>query len=47
VVRAVLGPHAPRLREFGAAHPEIQITTGHMWLESFGSPADGGVTPRP
>jgi len=35
LVRAVLGPHTPRLRAFQAAHPETQITTGHMWLEFF------------
>ncbi|MBN1139120.1 MAG: MBL fold metallo-hydrolase [Anaerolineae bacterium] len=34
-VRFVLGPHAPRLRAFRAAHPEVQMTTGHMWLEFF------------
>jgi glyoxylase-like metal-dependent hydrolase (beta-lactamase superfamily II) len=31
----VLGPHAPRLREFRASHPEIRMTTGHMWLDFF------------
>ena len=31
----VLGPHAPRLRELGAAHPEVCVTTGHMWLDFF------------
>ena len=33
--RFVLGPHAPRLRAFKAAHPEIRVTTGHMWLNFF------------
>jgi glyoxylase-like metal-dependent hydrolase (beta-lactamase superfamily II) len=33
--RVVLGPHAPRLREFRAAHPEVRMTTGHMWLDFF------------
>ena len=33
--RLVLGPHAPRLRAFRAVHPEIQMTTGHMWLDFF------------
>lgn len=37
LVRFVLGPHAPRLREFSAAHPEIRMTTGHMWLDFFAS----------
>ena len=35
LVRAVLGPHAPGLRKFAQAHPEIEITTGHMWLDFF------------
>jgi glyoxylase-like metal-dependent hydrolase (beta-lactamase superfamily II) len=35
LVRLVLGPHAPRLREFKAAHPQIRMTTGHMALEFF------------
>lgn len=36
LVRLVLGPHTPRLRAFAAAHPEVRITTGHMWLDFFG-----------
>jgi glyoxylase-like metal-dependent hydrolase (beta-lactamase superfamily II) len=35
LVRLVLGPHTPRLRAFAAAHPEVQMTTGHMWLDFF------------
>lgn len=35
LVRLVLGPHTPRLREFQANHPEIRMTTGHMWLDFF------------
>lgn len=35
LVRSVLGPHTPRLRAFAAAHPEVSITTGHMWLNDF------------
>jgi glyoxylase-like metal-dependent hydrolase (beta-lactamase superfamily II) len=35
LVRLALGPHEPRLRAFKAAHPEIRITTGHMWLDFF------------
>ena len=35
LVRLVLGPHAPRLRAFRAAHPEVRVTTGHMWLDFF------------
>ncbi|MGD8240783.1 MAG: MBL fold metallo-hydrolase [Armatimonadota bacterium] len=34
-VSLVLGRHAPRLREFRAAHPEVRMTTGHMWLDFF------------
>jgi glyoxylase-like metal-dependent hydrolase (beta-lactamase superfamily II) len=37
LVRLVLGPHAPRLRAFGAVHPQIRMTTGHMWLDFFES----------
>jgi len=33
--RLVLGPHGPSLRAFRAAHPEVRITTGHMWLDFF------------
>lgn len=35
LIRFALGPHTPCLREFRAAHPEICITTGHMWLDFF------------
>ncbi|MBU0495199.1 MAG: MBL fold metallo-hydrolase [Chloroflexi bacterium] len=35
LVRVALGPHAPRLREFGAAHTRVRMTTGHMWLDFF------------
>jgi glyoxylase-like metal-dependent hydrolase (beta-lactamase superfamily II) len=35
LVRFVLGPHAPRLRAFRAAHQEVRMTTGHMWLDLF------------
>jgi len=53
LVRLVLGPHAPRLRAFRAAHPEIRITTGHMWLDFFvrsrpevhGQDTDAGASP--
>jgi glyoxylase-like metal-dependent hydrolase (beta-lactamase superfamily II) len=37
LARLVLGPHAPRLRAFQAAHPGIRLTTGHMWLDCFPS----------
>lgn len=35
IVKAVLGPHAPRLRQFQREHPEVRMTTGHMWSEFF------------
>jgi glyoxylase-like metal-dependent hydrolase (beta-lactamase superfamily II) len=35
LVTFVLGPHTPRLRQFRASHPEVQMTTGHMWLDFF------------
>ncbi len=35
IVRLVLGPHTPRLRDFSKTHPQIRITTGHMWLDFF------------
>ena len=38
LVRLVLGPHAPRLRAFSAAHPQVRVTTGHVWLDFFSSP---------
>jgi len=38
LVTLVLGPHTPFLRAFAAAHPEIRITTGHMWSDFFDRP---------
>jgi glyoxylase-like metal-dependent hydrolase (beta-lactamase superfamily II) len=35
VARIMVGRHAPRLRAFRAAHPEIRMTTGHMGLGFF------------
>lgn len=35
LIRFALGHHTPRLREFRAAHPEVRMTTGHMWLDFF------------
>lgn len=35
LVKLVLGPHFNDLRAFAVSHPQIQITTGHMWLEFF------------
>jgi glyoxylase-like metal-dependent hydrolase (beta-lactamase superfamily II) len=41
LVKLVLGPHAPRLRSFKAAHPDVRMTTGHMWLDFFQNTARG------
>ncbi len=35
LVRFVLGSHTPELLAFKAAHPDIRMTTGHMWLDFF------------
>ena len=35
LIQFVLGPHAPRLRAFKAAHPDVRMTTGHMWSDFF------------
>ena len=43
MVRAVVGPHVPRLRAFRAAHPEIRMTTGHMPLRFFPTRGDASV----
>jgi glyoxylase-like metal-dependent hydrolase (beta-lactamase superfamily II) len=39
--RRVLGPHEDALREFRAAHPDVRVLTGHMWLDFF-QRADAG-----
>jgi hypothetical protein len=31
----VLGPHVDALRAFASTHPQVRITTGHMWLDFF------------
>ena len=35
MVKFVLGPYQPRLREFDHTHPEIRMTMGHMDLKFF------------
>lgn len=35
LIRAVLGPHQPRIQQFAEAHPEVTVVTGHMWLDWF------------
>jgi glyoxylase-like metal-dependent hydrolase (beta-lactamase superfamily II) len=35
LISLVLGPHFDNLRTFAAAHPQVRITTGHMWLDFF------------
>jgi len=37
LIKEVLGLHQPRLRAFDKAHPEVRMTTGHMWLDFFDS----------
>ena len=39
MMRLILGPHMPRLREFSARHPEIHMTASHMFLDFFGNQA--------
>ena len=39
LVRTFLGPLTPRLQAFAGSHPEVTITTGHMWLDYFAQPA--------
>ena len=34
-IRLFLGPHEPRLRAFGEAHPEVVLTASHMFLDYF------------
>lgn len=34
-VKLVLGPHLDRLRAFGAAHPDVNLTSSHMFLDFF------------
>jgi glyoxylase-like metal-dependent hydrolase (beta-lactamase superfamily II) len=35
LVRLVLGPHQPRIRQFADLHPEVKVVTGHTWLSWF------------
>lgn len=35
LIRLVLGPHWPRLREFAKAHPEVNLTASHMYAQFF------------
>lgn len=35
LIRAVLGPHHPRIQQFAEDHPEVKVVTGHMWLDWF------------
>ncbi len=35
LIRLVLGPHQPRLQDFGERHPEVRIFTGHNWSSWF------------
>ena len=46
LVRLVLGPHTPRLRQFKLAHPEVQMTSGHMPLDFFEDRAEERFSAR-
>jgi len=46
LVRLFMGPHQPRLRRFAAAHPEVRLTTGHIWLSSFQQPLRSPENPE-
>ncbi len=35
LIRLVLGPHQPRIRQFAEDHPEVRVVSGHMWLDWF------------
>jgi hypothetical protein len=35
VIRLVMGPHQPRIRQFLADHPEVLAVSGHAWLDWF------------
>ncbi len=35
LTRLMVGPHEASIRAFRTAHPEIHMTTGHMWLDFF------------
>ena len=43
LVNLVLGPQTDRPRGFAREHPEICITTGHMWLQFFDFDEFAGV----
>jgi glyoxylase-like metal-dependent hydrolase (beta-lactamase superfamily II) len=38
LIKMVLGPHDPCLREFMKKHPEVRVTTSHMFPEFFRNP---------
>ncbi|NOT05464.1 MAG: MBL fold metallo-hydrolase [Anaerolineales bacterium] len=35
LIRLMLGPHWPRLRQFALTHPEVTLTASHMYREFF------------
>jgi glyoxylase-like metal-dependent hydrolase (beta-lactamase superfamily II) len=37
LIRFALGLHQPRIRQFAANHPDVQIVGGHAWLDWFQS----------
>ncbi len=45
LTRLMVGPHEASVRAFRAAHPQILMTTGHVWLELFdGKRGSGSAT---
>ncbi|GAB4420344.1 MAG: MBL fold metallo-hydrolase [Anaerolineales bacterium] len=45
LVKFVLGPHQPRLRDFNKKHPEVFMTMGHMHKKFFEIAPQGGKPP--
>ena len=36
--RPVIGDHVNRIKACSAAHPEVRLLAGHMWLDFFRPP---------
>ena len=35
LTRFGLGPYQPRILQFASTHPDVQVVSGHMWLDFF------------
>jgi glyoxylase-like metal-dependent hydrolase (beta-lactamase superfamily II) len=35
LIRFGLGPYQPRILQFASTHPDVQVVSGHMWLDFF------------